>query len=165
MKNVFSEGSINKQVVIYSLAILILLTSLFCALLFYQHTKGNELLVDNFSTDIRGFLFNIDEVVNEESFFIIDGWACRQDEEIKKVLCWVVLKDIEENKYFKINTLLVKRKDVTQAIADGVNYDNSGFTAKINKSLLKKNTQYQIYILYLNNDNQVLINTNKNLSF
>ena len=104
-------------------------------------------------------------MVNEESFFIIDGWACRQDEEIKKVLCWVVLKDIEENKYFKINTLLVKRKDVTQAIADGVNYDNSGFTAKINKSLLKKNTQYQIYILYLNNDNQVLINTNKNLSF
>lgn len=69
-----------------------------------------------------------------DSFFIIDGWACRQDEEIK-VLCWVVLKDIEENKYFKINTLLVKRKDVTQAIADGVNYDNSGFTARKSISL------------------------------
>ena len=165
MKRAFSEGGINRQAIIYSLAVLILLTFIFCALLFYQHAKENELLVDNFSTDTRGFLFNLDEVVNDGSFLLIDGWACRQNEEIKKVLCWVVLKDIKENKYFKISTLLVKRSDVTQAINDGVNYDNSGFTAKINKSLLKKNTQYQIYILYLNNDNQVLINTNKNLSF
>lgn len=78
--------------------------------------------------------------------------------------CYVVFKDLENNEYIKINTIMVERKDFDNAFKAEYIYKNGGFFVKVlNRKLNKKDT-YQICILHKNNNDNKLIETYRFLS-
>lgn len=107
--------------------------------------------------------YNIDSKENNNNIITIKGWIFKEGSSIDRYNCHVVLRDIDSDEYILVPTKLVSRHDVTEVFNKDnldLNYDNSGFEAKINIEKLNKSLEnYQICFKYNNNDDNELINT------
>lgn len=108
--------------------------------------KNNNYVID---TDKHNYY--IDFLEKNEKYITITGWFLEKDEALVYVNREVVLQD-EYGMVYKINTNMVNRPDVTEALKNGINYDKCGFNARGKVSDLKENTEYKIGILYSNQD-------------
>ncbi|NFO13794.1 hypothetical protein FDB34_06160 [Clostridium botulinum] len=163
IKKIFC-GEINKKFIISMLSLLIFISFILSFFIYYENQRVNVIdfdkaMVEN-SSEISYFIDNI--IVGEKSSSI-QGWAIKPGEDIEVVECYVVLNKVGSNKYLKLNTNIEKRLDLNSAFNDGYSYENGGFFAKILNKKLEKNCDYDIYLLYQNNNENYLINTQRKL--
>lgn len=155
------KKEVNYKIILLLCFFAIIVGGAFAGLIYYDYNKIELVEVDdyNFSSDIK---FNIDKIeqLKEIGTISFRGWALKKDDTLKTYENYIVLKELETNKMLKVNTTLEKREDVTKSFNDSYNYDNSGFFAKMKTKYLKKGYKYEIYILYLSDNNKLLIPTN-----
>ena len=155
------KKNVSSKVVIVMCFFSIILGVVFSSLIYYDYSKVE--LINNedysFSSEV---VFNLDSIENnkEDGFVTIKGWILKKNHNLETYQNYTVLKNIETNEMFKINTVLEKRPDVTESFNDSYNYDNSGFYSKVNKKYIKSKGEYEIYMLYLSDDNKILVPTN-----
>lgn len=103
---------------------------------------------------------------NFEEIIDITGWAVVRGEEVKKYDMWVLLRAQDsDGKYLKLATELQNSDYLTQYFEeDNINYSNSGFVASVKKSFLDTDKQYDVYILYRNNEHNLLVDTKQVLN-
>lgn len=105
------------------------------------------------------YLFEQNDITGNRC--IISGWLIENDTNLGFYNTQLLVK--ANDKYYKVNTKFVKRTDVTQAMNDGYNYDNSGFYCDFNIDKLPNSNSYQIYLLYTSAEKSLLIETNETI--
>ena len=83
---------------------------------------------------------------------LIEGYAYKEDEEIKTVDSHFVLKSEATGDFYKLNTTQVRSENVPEG------YRKSGIKTRFLTSFLKAG-RYEIYVLYKSNDNNLLADT------
>ena len=124
----------------------------------YTPIKINSTIIEN-----KGIGYGIDGFNFKNHTIKLNGWAAFKEIESKKSMIEIIL--INKNTIYNVETLSTIRKDVTLALKNNVNYDDSGFETKINtKSLPKGNYTIGIRIINktFNKDSYVL--TDKNIT-
>lgn len=111
-------------------------------------------------TDLR---YRINENLSKQDIQL-DGFIYKKGEAVRKSATWIVLKDLDNERYYKIPTDTVERKDITKYEADKKHYDGSGFQTKIRRELLQQDVSYHVYLLYSNNKNSLLLDTGRTVS-
>lgn len=99
----------------------------------------------------EGVSFNIEYsgfVENQFNRFIeFRAWCIIPGKETRPVAMHALLRENTSNVYYVLPTSIQVREDVTAYLADGVNYDNSGFIAYADCSKIN-HQEYEIFILY-----------------
>lgn len=131
----------------------------FCVLLRWDIGKCAMINPEEYILVQEGIDYYIDEVNYTHNAITIQGWAIKKGENIDVSECYIVLKDTSSGEYMKIPTKIISRGDLTEYFNDGFNYDYSGFFAKVLDKKLNKNSDFDIYILYQNNNEKYLIDT------
>lgn len=128
--------------------VLVLLVVYYFSLLKYTpFTLENDTIISN-----EGMNLNIDVFVHEGKKVEISGWAYKEDESIKTINCSYVLKNEETGKMYILKTRREKNTNVPEV------YSVSGIHTRFMHYGLSKG-RYDIYVLYKNNDNNILANT------
>ncbi len=85
----------------------------------------------------------------------IHGWIAYRGESI---LTWKLslLIQNDDGSCYVVPMAVQERKDVTEAMNDGFNYNNSGFSVTVNKNYIKSDRAHY-YILYENNDRDMIV--------
>lgn len=109
-------------------------------------TKWNTSVIKN-----QNLGLGIDSFEFKNNILSIKGWAAYKEFESKNSTVEVLL--INNNTMFKSETLSNIRKDVTESLKNNINYDDSGFEAKIDARSLPKAT-YTIGIRVTNQTNK-----------
>ncbi len=110
--------------------------------------------------------FCVDDAKEGTFGFIIDAWAFKNSEDMKTVQNYILLKDKSKDNYVLINSSMMKRNDLNVAFAgDGKDYSNGGIYARVNKSHLEKGHEYEIFIWYLSDGNDILVPTGKIINY
>ncbi|CAG9713315.1 conserved hypothetical protein [Clostridium neonatale] len=163
-KNIkLNKNDINFRIVNIIMIITILCTMLFCICVYNDNQKIENISLSNVKYNEESIEYYIDNVRQSDNTIQIIGWVIKRGESIKRVDTNILLKDLETNEVFKINTRMNKRENLNEAFNDGNNYMYGGFFSKVFKRKLNSNHEYEILILYNNNDNNILINTNQTI--
>jgi len=151
---------------------IVLLTTLttFAALLFAAAILADYECVEELSQSAIAAMnknnsqmkWHVDEVTEQRSGFRVSGWAFKENEPQKRIKTYVILRDPENNQYFRVNTAFVARPDVGKEY--GKEHVASGFYSRCSKWHLKNGRTYDIYIWYVNDKNNILIFTGKKLT-
>lgn len=161
IKNIKRSKSI--LVILECLGVIIL--SLLVCLLLYKNVSK----VETFQGNIReasvphDFHCYLDYVSDNGKDVSMQGWSYIEGESTEFFDCAIVLKQAGTDVYYRIPTALQKRNDVTEAYgSDTVNYDHSGFFARVQKSKIPSGN-FEIYIEYGTYTVPILYNTNRTL--
>ncbi len=155
------ENEIKKGTVIILLLAIILTGILSSVIIFLDNNRIEREDVSNMIVNNGEINYNIDLIDKDDLKYVnIQGWASKLGNSISIVECYVCVKDIKDNEYYRINTMKVIRTDVTDYFNDGFNYDNSGFFAKFSEKKIGQGT-YEICLLYLNDGNNILVPTGR----
>ena len=120
----------------------------------------------NISEAVEGeFLHGIEELVWQEDgvsitkdYVRITGWIVKPGEEILTSAIWVVLKDVQKGKYYRLPTELTDRADGTEWMDDGLSYTLSGFHVEVPRwKALDTDADYEIYVLDVLNGTSRLV--------
>lgn len=96
----------------------------------------------------------------------ITGWLIKPEEDMNTVAIKVVFKQKNGKKAYIIPTTMQERKDVSDAMADGKNYDHSGFDVKmynVSKKLDVQGKEYVVCFYVKINGKEYLYDTQKTL--
>ena len=107
--------------------------------------------------------FNLENksIVDNEKL-LLSGTVYKKKESINSFHTYILLKaEKSDNHFLVLPTSLVKREDISHQYGEGgmYNYNNSGFNATINLNKLDSNKRYEVFVLYMNNDDRALYNT------
>lgn len=114
--------------------------------------------------DEKNYKFkNTNEVLDS---IYIKGWFYKNNQDTNNVVLKVLLKDSITKQWYTLDTKTQPREDVTKFFNDGHNYDNSGFIANIPSEFISniEDHNFEIYILYRQNDLESLVNLNQFLN-
>lgn len=100
---------------------------------------------------IQDFLSGVDHYDDQNEFFTISGWAIRDMKEVASSQIDLVF--YKDNATYVARTDRNDRKDLTEHYHNGLNLDNSGFTAKISKETLAPG-RYQLGIWVHSKENR-----------
>lgn len=103
-------------------------------------------------------IFKIEEFDDSYDFISITGYAYIPGESIDYSNIQVLAHDMKKQVYYKLPTEIVLKKEITQGMNDGYNYDYSGFKSVVYKNKIPTNCN--IAILYRCNDNNILVEDN-----
>lgn len=120
--------------------------------------SGLTIPKDEAAMDVRTASYAKDAYGNNS--VSIKGWCVLKGRETAPIAIHVVLKDRSDGTYYQLPTTIVKRENVTKKMDDGVNYDNSGFSA-VNNRFPLDGEAYDIYLSYEIGDDRYLIDTQK----
>lgn len=136
-----------------------------CLLLFWVIGRTSIYLPSEERMVQRDTKFAVDEVTVERGYLTISGWSVVLHEDIVVNRTRILLYNTREGTYLSIPTEMVIRGDVTESLFNlepyrDYNYDNSGWLARVNINRLGDELgDYQIVILYQNNEDYFLIET------
>lgn len=106
--------------------------------------------------------YNIDYCNDDLNNFSISGWIALLEGNPVNSNYSLLLSS--ENKQYKLRLEEVERKDVTQYLNNGYNYDYSGFSGNCTSQYIEKG-KYNLYILIESEDNNYILNINKTLVY
>lgn len=154
------EIEVKKKVIIILVIICVLLCVIFCGIIFVKMNISKKIEVTDFQIAQEQYNFDLESVEESNHFYTIQGWANKIDTKNLSYDMKIVLHHKISNEYLAFRAEMVLRDDleVTEKEKE-LNYRFSGFASKINKHFLDKNTEYEVYILYQNNQDNVLIPT------
>jgi len=116
---------------------------------------GNENVIvptpAHYLPGMHDFLSGVDHFDEQKEFFTISGWAIRDMKEtVNSQIDLVLYKD---QAMYLARTDPEKREDITEYYHNGLNLDNSGFTAKVSKTPLPAG-KYQIGVWVHSKNNE-----------
>gem|GEM_PF-3212503 len=156
---------IHKKVIIILLILIILLGFGFASLIYLDNSIVRKVDISDMKKNVADVQFTIDSVNNDENsnYISIRGWALKKGANISTVECYVGLINTSTNEYYKLNTVKEDRPDVTSHFNDGFNYDKSGLYSQFSMKRVEKG-KYEIVLLYLSDNNNILVHTGKTIS-
>lgn len=120
------------------IALLLYVIGIIGLYLYEYHLKNiwfiNTVKTYNMAQLNHNITYNFDEISTRNGVLEVKGWALVKGSQSKNQKVVIVLKTSKNTKY--ITTESVERKDVTEAFGSDINYDDSGFYAKISASSL-----------------------------
>lgn len=137
------------------IAVVAILIFYYASLLTYKnYTLEEDTIIANINEEEMNV--HIDILEPQGIMGEIAGWAYKENEKIKTIDCNYVLKNSETGKLYKLRTRHEENINVPKE------YSISGIhTRFITKGLAKG--RYEIYVLYKNNNNNILANTGVHL--
>ncbi|GHS95539.1 hypothetical protein AGMMS50276_11580 [Synergistales bacterium] len=146
----------------------VLMVIIFCFVLLINESKIYQIDIAEIphNSDIQWW---IDSVVTTPHTTKIEGWIFLHKEIIREFTCRFVLYDTRTQKAYIIPSQLRARPDVEEAYNPNkekrdYNYTNSGLVGNVlNFKLEEPYSSYKIYILYENNDNNFIVDTNRRI--
>ena len=156
----------SKRFLITFVAVLALAFAALWGLLVWNENRVEVLDAESIPEAADGdFRYGIEELVWQEDGVSITkdsvritGWVVKPGEEIQTSAIWVVLKDTQTGKYYRLPTELTDREDVTDWMNDGLSYMLSGFHAEVPRwSALDTDVDYEVYVLDVLNGTERLV--------
>lgn len=152
----------NKK--LFKTELLIIFFAIFCSVIYisilYINSNKITILDDISKFDLEGnCIWNIDQCEMINDILYIEGYFFKENENIELAKEFVVLKNINNNKYYKIPTTIIPRDDVNNLYDNttSINYTYSGFSANVKRGELSQG-DYEICILYQSSNNNILKN-------
>lgn len=154
LKSIISLKRRNLLLIVPLIALLIYLlfaNSIFDSII---KVKGESRISNISLPDITSSLrCNIDDINNKKVAWkymaLFSGWSIAEGQNTDNNITYIVLESSDKRYIF--STSKAQRHDVTTFFNDGKNYDNSGFIALINHSLIE-NGIYKVGVCIENND-------------
>ena len=142
----------KKFTLIIGFFISLTISSMVCMLYKYDNEIVKQVNISGVKIDIpQEYKYYLDSVNIENGQLNIRGWVTKTGQNLDYLNRKVALTD-ENGQIYEMNTLVENRPEVTRAIGDGFNYDNSGIIAQCPIKQFKKGQQFKIgYIV--NEDN------------
>jgi len=106
---------------------------------------------------------HIDYVKEENDSYLIEGYAFIHGENLNIVNSSVVLFDDTNKQYFQIKTDVYNRGDLSAYFAEGYEYDDGRFIARVQKKHLIEGHSYIVNVLFKCNNYNFLIPTNERI--
>lgn len=136
--------------------------------------KANTLKVKKIQVDAplagNEYLYEIESatpdnsVGNEyDSYFTIRGWSGKEKQSVQLFDTQVLLKSDSDDFYYALSTDMAVKEELGNYKDTGITYMFGGFVARFDTKKVKPGT-YTIYIWNQNDDNNVLICTDKTIS-
>lgn len=150
-----------KKVNVYKLMSLIIISIiLYNMIYFIDNIKPYKINIDGIGVKNNKISYFIDEFqYGYLNSIFIRGWAFEKDINNNRVKYTIICKNINTENVYAIKTFSEKRIDVTENINDGYNYNFCGFNGRIIKFMLPEKGEYQILILFEQNNKKYLIET------
>lgn len=105
---------------------------------------------------------------NYQDYIDIRGWSLKRNESIELFHTSVVLRETTPGgkvRYLELKTQSAPREDITKKFSeDGCDYAYSGFLATIKAEKLAPENQYEVCILYMNNDEEYFVRTGQKIN-
>ena len=121
-----------------------------------------------FANVSKDFTFNVDSVklFERKQHLTINGYIFKQGKNISKVFSYFVLYDEQEGNYLLLPSKMVVREDVEKKLTTTKKekIKNCGISSKVNINKINRNHTYKIYVLYQNDDNNVLVYMHKRIN-
>ena len=145
------NGTLLKKIIIASLILICVYMALTMSslLIFKTYTLGQNNSVD----DNNKVKTHIDLLAVEDKKIEITGWAYKEGEKIETVNSNFVLKNQDTGKMYLMRTVMEENDFVEE-----MGYSHCGLHAQCLKLGLPKG-RYQIFVLYKNNDEDILSDT------
>lgn len=116
---------------------------------------GNDHVIEptpaRYLPGMHDFLSGVDHFDDQKEFFTISGWAIRDMKEVGNSQIDLVL--YKDQAMYLARPDPEKREDITEHYHNGLNLDNSGFTAKVSKTPLPAG-KYQVGVWVHSKDNE-----------
>ena len=133
------------------LFVIILLVLTYISLLKYEKlTLDQDTIIANIGEE--NMSVHVDSLEHQGNKVEIVGWAYKENEETKTINSNYVLKNKETGEMYKVRTRYQENLNVP------LEYRNAGLHSRFLSYGLSSGT-YDIYVLYRNNDNNILANT------
>lgn len=140
-------------------AVLILGTVLTAVFTLYQYLKYSQYstyqLEEQKITDNSFFALDVESMEERYDVVKIHGWIAYRGESISTWKLSLLIQN-DDGSCYVVPMAVQERKDVTEAMNDGFNYNNSGFSVTVNKNYIKSDRAHY-YILYENNDRDMIV--------
>lgn len=124
------------------------LTALMCGCMYINNAKVEIIQIDSYKIKNGNFKYDISQSDISQGALIIQGYAFKVGCDTEFFNSSVVLRNMSDDTFVKINTDYKPSYNITLMMDDGHDYENSGFYARVPIKKLEKNTKYQVYILY-----------------
>lgn len=157
----------NRMMIVIEIIILLLLV--YYAFFAFRQSRANDFdtsTIPIVSKD-EGYDYSIENVskpkLGVKYYVDVKGWAVEKGVKSRSSdTISVVLKNVDTGNYYYIPTMRQMRKDVTRHFYDGIEYDDSGFEAKVSfsKEVNADSSEYEIFVYLENKKGKKLINTN-----
>ena len=159
MEKLQSAKFIKIFMMIYLIGILVI-----CFFVSKYEMRVEEFDVKDIPIKETGVKCEIDTAYNDPDgkCVVIEGWCVILGQETKPVSMHVLLRNDNSGVYLKMPTTIVSRVDVTEALNDGVNYDNSGYSVNVNSEKIDfTKNKFEICILYECGKNKCIVHSGK----
>ena len=169
VRNIMEEKIFNtiskKKSLIWIASILGVLFILFWSVLVFNENHIRGLNISQIEiADSAEYAYSLDEVSWQKdnasvtkNFIKLSGWIAKPGVAIQSVSVKVIFKDMNDGAYYLIPTSMTERTDITEYIGDGKDYKYSGFDVSIPYDKKIENTDYELYVLYNLNEQEVLV--------
>lgn len=153
------DFKVTDKFINYTIVISLIIILLICIVINISYSYALEIKIDENLENVQNVKFKIENMEKENTKLYIKGFAYKEGEDVKNFKNSIIIKNIENNKYYKIPTSMKINNDLKK----DYDYSRGGFEAKINLKTLKSG-EYEIYILYQSNKENTVIKTNENIS-
>lgn len=153
------------NVVMFLFCTLIIVSILVCIIIYFNNSVPVDIEIsDNKIENTELYEYNIDKIETNQGTIKISGWALKRDTRINTWESYIVLKGIHENQSKVFKNFVDIRHDIKEKF-NGVEYryELSGFKTSISKAYLKEG-KYKIYLLYKNNNENILIDLREEIN-
>lgn len=95
----------------------------------------------------------------EDSFIRVKGYIAKKGEEINEQQFFLVFKDLESGRCYKVPTMMEKTDDKALGINDDIDHTYSGFEARVGQGGIidAELHDYKLYGIYILNRKEILI--------
>lgn len=157
----------NTKIIVTIFALLVLLDMAVCVFLYFHEMRVTEIdtaVFQKLGADEIGYAIDENSITtstDENCAVTVRGWVIIRGKATTNVAIHCLVSDIQTGITYKLPTAIQSRPDVTAAMNDGTNYDNSGIFVSMNRwvPFEPDEQRYQISFLYQLDDVEYLIPT------
>ena len=148
----------QKKLVLLALAVLLICILMVCGVIYVRNGVVQQVNLNGVAIDNQLLTYEFAEAEVKNDTLHIQGWAIIVGEDTGFFDMEILLKQKENGQYTAVNTDFRQNSNLTAAMKDGHDYDNSGFRASVLTDRLASG-EYQICILYRCNGRKILCET------
>lgn len=156
----------TKNIAIFLFCTVIIISTLICIIIYFNNSVPIDIEIsEDIVEDTDIYQYDIDKIEKNNNIIKIYGWAVKKDMRINTWESYTVLKDINDDTFKVFKNFIDTRDDIKQRF-NGIEYryELSGFKTSINKTYLKEGRQYKVYLLYRNNNENVLLDLREEIN-
>ena len=164
-KEFYKDQYFVESVIPFILVVLSGVLSLIVAFILFMSFKYTPKIdTDGITFDDPSVRYVIDTLSTDNGTLSLVGWAAQVETDINSFQSYFALYDEQENEYYQLKTKMVVREDVARVLKAETNIKNCGLRSITDLDMLNPDHTYRVCILYENNENHILMHTNKKIN-